>query len=90
MIFGRHANLKYRCGDRLFWARGCYADTAGRNKKQIQEHIGNQLEQDKTADQISIKGFIDPFTGDTQTKTKKYPLRGLKKQCSRQTFSGHL
>ena len=42
MIFDRHANLKYKYGNRHFWARGYYVDTVGRNKKQIQEHIKNQ------------------------------------------------
>ena len=68
MIFDRHANLKYKYGDRHFWARGYYVDTVGRNKKQIQEYIRNQLEEDKIADQISIKGFIDPFMGSKNTK----------------------
>ena len=54
--------------DRHFWARGYYVDTVGRNKKQIQEYIRNQLEEDKIADQISIKEFIDPFTGSKNTK----------------------
>ena len=43
-------------------------DTVGRNKKQIQEYIKNQLEEDKIADQISLKEFIDPFTGGKNTK----------------------
>ena len=43
-------------------------DTVGRNKKQIQEYIRNQLEADKIADQISIKEFIDPFTGSKNPK----------------------
>lgn len=43
-------------------------DTVGRNKKQIQEYIRNQLEEDKIADQISIKEFIDPFTGSENPK----------------------
>ena len=52
MIFDRHANLKYKYGDRHFWARGYYVDTVGRNKKQIQEYIKRQLETDQIADQI--------------------------------------
>ena len=68
MIFDRHANLKYKYGDRHFWARGYYVDTVGRNKKQIREYIKNQLEEDKIADQISLKEFIDPFTGGKNTK----------------------
>ena len=68
MIFDRHANLKYKYGDRHFWARGYYVDTVGRNKKQIQEYIRNQLEEDQIADQMSIKEFIDPFTGSKNPK----------------------
>ena len=68
MIFDRHANLKYKYGDRHFWARGYYVDTVGRNKKQIQEYIRNQLEEDKIAEQISIKEFIDSFTGSKNPK----------------------
>lgn len=45
-----------------------YVDTVGRNKKQIQEYIRNQLEEEKIADQISIKEFIDPFTGSKNPK----------------------
>ena len=63
MIFDRHANLKYKYGNRHFWARGYYVDTVGRNKKQIQEYIRNQLQEDQIADQIGLKEFVDPFTG---------------------------
>ena len=62
-IFGRHANLKYKYGSRHFWCRGYYADTAGRNKKVIAEYIRNQLEKDYVSAQISLKEYIDPFTG---------------------------
>ena len=63
MIFDRHANLKYRYGSRNFLCRGYYVDTVGKNAKKIQEYIKNQLEEDYTKDQISIKEYIDPFTG---------------------------
>ena len=63
MIFDRHANLKYKYGNRHFWCRGYYVDTVGRNKERIAEYIRNQLQEDATADQISMKEFIDPFTG---------------------------
>ena len=68
MIFDRHANLKYKYGNRTFWARGYYVDTVGRNKKQIEEYIRKQLEEDKLMDKISIKEYIDPFTGSKNTK----------------------
>lgn len=64
MIFDRHANLKYKYGSRNFWSRGYYVDTVGQNKKAIAEYIRNQLEEDYTVDQISLKEYIDPFTGD--------------------------
>ena len=63
MIFDRHAHLKYKYGSRSFWCRGYYVDTVGRNKKAIAEYIKNQLAEDYMAEQISIKEYIDPFTG---------------------------
>ena len=63
IIFDRHAHLKYKYGNRNFWCRGYFVDTAGKNVKKIREYIRNQLKEDYTADQISIKEYIDPFTG---------------------------
>ena len=63
MIFDRHAHLKYKYSSRSFWCRGYYVDTVGRNKKAIAEYIKKQLEDDYMAEQISIKEYIDPFTG---------------------------
>ena len=63
MIFDRHANLKYKYGNRHFGCRGYYVDTVERNKKAIEEYIKNQLQEDIANDQISIKEYIDPFTG---------------------------
>lgn len=68
MISDRYANLNYKYGDRHFWARGYYVDTVGRNKKQIAECIKHQLGEDQIADQMSLKEFIDPFTGSKNTK----------------------
>ena len=64
MIFDRHANLKYKYGSRNFWARGYYVDTVGKNEKMIRNYIRNQLEEDMVADQISLKEYTDPFTGE--------------------------
>lgn len=63
MIFDRHANMKYKYGNRHFWCRGYYVDTVGRNKERIAEYIRNQLQEDATYEQISMKEYIDPFTG---------------------------
>ena len=68
MIFDRHANLKYKYGNRHFWCRGYYVDTVGRNAETIGEYIKNQLQEDIAADQISMKEYFDPFTGSKNTK----------------------
>ena len=68
MIFDRHANLKYRYGNRHFWARGYYVDTVGRNKEAIKKYIQNQLKEDEMADQMTIKEYYDPFTGEEYQK----------------------
>lgn len=64
MIFDRHANLKYKYGNRHFWCRGYYVDTVGKNAKKIEEYIRQQLQEDIAADQITMKEYIDPFTGE--------------------------
>ena len=63
MIFEKYTNLKYKYGNRHFWCRGYYVSTVGRNKKAIQEYIQNQLQEDYSDDQMSIKEYVDPFTG---------------------------
>ena len=57
MIFDRHVNLKYKYGNRHFWCRGYYVDTVGKNAKKIEEY-----------DQMSLKEYIDPFTGEPVNK----------------------
>ena len=68
IIFDRHANLKYRYGNRHFWCRGYYVDTVGKNKKRIEEYIRNQLQEDIACDQMSLFETIDPFTGEKYKK----------------------
>ena len=59
LIFKRHANLKYKYGNRIFWCRGYFVDKAEKNNKAIGGYIKNQLAED----QIMIKEYVDPFTG---------------------------
>ena len=70
MIYEKYANLKYKYGNRHFWCRGYYVSTVGRNRRTIEEYIKNQLQEDYTDDQLSIREFVDPFTGE--------PVRGGK------------
>ena len=70
MIFDRHANLKYKYGNRQFWCKGYYIDTVGRNKKVIEEYIKNQIQEELVYEQMSLKEYIDPFTGEPVKKGK--------------------
>ena len=63
MIFERHANMKYKFQNRVFWCRGYYVSTVGKNKKAIERYIHEQLKEDMTTDQMSIKEYVDPFKG---------------------------
>ena len=68
MIFDRHANLKYKYGNRHFWCRGYYVDTIGKNTKIIAEYIRNRLSQDGMYEQMSMKEYVDPFTGKQNSR----------------------
>jgi len=68
MIFDRHAELKYRYGNRSFWCKGYFVDTVRRNKEQIEEYIRHQLQEDYVADQLTLFEEYDPFTGKKNKK----------------------
>ena len=71
MIFEKHANLKYKYGNRHFWCRGYYVDTVGKNTAAIKAYIQNQLKEDLEYEQMSLVEYIDPFTGEPVKKNKK-------------------
>ena len=81
IIFERHANLKYKYGNRVFWAKGYFVSTVGKNKKKIEEYIRNQIKEDMINDQMTIKEYIDPFKGEQVKKIavvgSKIPLKRL-------------
>lgn len=68
MIFDRHANLKYKYGNRHFWCRGYYVDTVGKYENAIKEYIQNQLQDDIANDQLSLFESVDPFAGKREKK----------------------
>ena len=70
MIFQRFGDMKFAYRNREFWCKGYYVDTVGRNKKAIAEYIRNQLQEDKISDQLTIKEYYDPFTGEPVNKSK--------------------
>lgn len=61
MIFDRHANLKYKFGNRHFWATGYYVSTVGLNEATIAKYIREQETHDQMIDKISVKETEDPF-----------------------------
>ena len=63
MIFDRHANLKYKFGNRHFWATGYYVSTVGLNEATIAKYVREQQTYDQMIDKISVKELEDPFRG---------------------------
>jgi len=63
MIFDKHANLKYKFGNRHFWAEGYYVSTVGLNEATIRKYIQEQEKQDIMQDKLSVKEYADPFKG---------------------------
>ena len=64
IIYERHANPKYKYGNRSFWCRGYYVDTAEKNTKKIAQYIQNQLKEDQLTDQMTLKEYMDPLAGN--------------------------
>ena len=63
MIFDKHANLKYKFGNRKFWAEGYYVSTVGLNEATIQKYIQQQEKHDIMQDRLSTRESADPFKG---------------------------
>ena len=66
MIFERHANLKYKFGNRHFWATGYYVSTVGIQEKALRKYIQEQEKQDQIEDKISTKEYENPFKGQAR------------------------
>ena len=63
MMFDRHANLKYKFGNRHFWSEGYYVSTVGLNEDTIRKYIKDQEKADIMLDKLSVKEYEDPFRG---------------------------
>ena len=61
MMFDKHANLKYKFGNRHFWAEGYYVSTVGLNESTIKKYIQNQEQADIALEKLSVKEYADPF-----------------------------
>ncbi len=63
MIFERHANLKYKFGNKHFWATGYYVSTVGLNSATVEKYIREQENAGQIEDKLTTKEFTDPFKG---------------------------
>lgn len=75
MILERHTNLKYKYENRYFWCRRYYVDTVGKNMKKIEKYIRNQWKEDLEYEQMSLKEYIDQFTGGLVKKQEEISQR---------------
>lgn len=71
MIFDRHANLKYKYGNRHFWAEGYYVSTVGLNDETVAKYIIEQEKYDIAMDKLSVKKYQNPFEDKEMKKTNK-------------------
>lgn len=75
MIFEKQSNLKYKYGNRHFWAEGYYVSTVGLNEATIRKYIQEQEKHDQALDKLSVREYEDPFKGQKQ---HRHPLRDSK------------
>ena len=61
MMFERHANLKYKFGNRHFGAEGYYVSTVGLNEATVRKYVREQEKHDMAVDKLSVKEYEDPF-----------------------------
>ncbi|MNW60958.1 Transposase IS200 like protein [compost metagenome] len=68
MIFEKHAQLKYKYGNRKFWAEGYYVSTVGLNEATVAKYIREQEAHDQAVDKLSVKEYEDPFNSNKSKK----------------------
>ena len=67
MIFDKHANLKYKFGNRKFWAEGYYVSTVGFNESTIKKYIQQQEKHDIMQDKLTTREYVEPLQGVSQS-----------------------
>ena len=80
MMFDRHANLKYKYGNRHFWAEGYYVSTVGLNSETVAKYIREQEAHDTVMDKLSVKEYEDPFEEKEIKEEKKEKGKKGKKE----------
>ncbi len=79
MMFDRHANLKYKFGNRHFWSEGFYVSTVGLNPATVEKYIREQEMHDQMVDKLSVKEYGDPFSNATKRKRSEKGITKDKK-----------
>ena len=88
MIFDRHANMKYKFGNRKFWSAGYYVSTVGLNEATIAKYIREQEKADIALDRLSVKEYEDPFSRAGRGRSADAGLTGpprVKTRCGLNT-----
>ena len=67
-VFDKHANLKYKYGNRHFWSEGYYVSTVGLNESTVRKYIREQENADIAMDKLSVKEYEDPFGEDKEIR----------------------
>ena len=89
MMFDRHANLKYKFGNRHFWSEGFYVSTVGLNTATVEKYIREQEMHDQMVDKLSVKEYGDPFSNVTKRKRKnKRQENKVVKKVKKNPFEG--
>ena len=70
-MFDRHANLKYKFGNRHFQSEGYYVSTVGLNDATVAKYIREQERHDIAMDKLSVKEYQNPFEDKEIEEEKK-------------------
>lgn len=76
MMFDRHANLKYKFGNRHFWSEGYYVSTVGINDATVAKYIREQ--HDIAMDKLSVKEYENPFDKAEKYSKKENKVKAKK------------
>lgn len=80
LMFGRHANPKYRFGNRKFWAEGCYVSAVGLNEAAIAKYIRERESADIALDRLGVKEHEDPFSRGSKGRWALPPVRRARRE----------
>ena len=81
MIFDRHANLKYKYGNRHFWCRGYYVDTVGKMQRKSKNIFGTKFKKIWSTIKCHWKNILTRLRVSGKPRQEINPL-GLAREIS--------